>query len=132
MPRCVGTAREVAEAAAAINRLLMVVAAAVVAPPVLQIILPFALAANERWKGLRMRESQSWTVHLSLLEVNLAREAAFPNVFYVTFGCSQAHFEEIFSALRMPAVKDALQEEMQWVDSLACRHGATQVVSLLG
>ena len=104
MPRCVGTAREVAEAAAVVHGLLLVASAAAVAPGVLQVVLPYALAADERWKGLKRRESQSWPVELSMPEVNLAREAAFPHVFYATFGCSPVHFEEIHSTLKMPAI----------------------------
>ena len=102
MPRRVGTAREVAEAAAVVHALVMVVSAVAAAPGVLQVVLPYALAADERWKGLKRRESQSWPAELSLREVNLAREAVYPHVFYVTFGCSPVHFQEIHSALRMP------------------------------
>ena len=104
MPRRVGTAREVAEATAVVNGLLLVASAAAVAPGLLQVVLPFALAAHERCEGLKRRESQSWPAELSLSEVNLAREAAFPHVFYVTYGCSPVHFQEIHSALRMLAV----------------------------
>ena len=81
MPLRVGTARKIVDATAADHGLIAVVVVATPNPGFWHVLVSILLATAEARKELLMRRAKTWSVQLSMTELDLAREAAFPHVF---------------------------------------------------
>lgn len=102
MPLRLGTARQIANAITVVNGLVAALSISTAAPGLVHVLLPLVFAASERAKALQSRKLQSWPVELSRREVDVAREAAFPHVFYCCFGLSPEDFHQLHDAFDLP------------------------------